>query len=132
MKKSMVVTLVISGALLTGCNDNPATGGTNGDNAQSFTNNTYRTGYGYWHAPYHSWFPYPYNSYWPGRGYYHGGVYSERPYVSEVNSSRPIYTSSTSGGGGTFRSGSTSSGSKSSASSISRGGFGSRGHSASS
>lgn len=130
MKKSMVVTLVISGALLTGCDSGTQTPGTAGDYSQSLTNNTFRTGYGYWHAPYRSWYPYPYNSYWPGRGYYHGGLYTEQPYVSVITSSQPTVSGS-SGGGSRNWFHSTSSGSSHSSGSISRGGFGSSGHASS-
>src|ERR1700733_507315 len=108
MKKSMMVTLVISGALLAGCDDNQNAWGDNQD--QVVTNNTYVPGQGYWHAPYSGWYPYPYNSYHPGRGYYHGGFYSAAPHVSSVTSSHL-------------------SGSSSHSSSVSRGGFGGSAHS---
>ncbi len=104
MKKSGLVTLVISGALLAGCEDRPGNGDWQyGD--QPLTNNAYSPGHGYWHAPYHGWFPYPYNSYYPGLGYYHGGTYSETPHSSGITSSRPFVSSRTTSG-------------------ISRGGFG--------
>ena len=98
MKRSKLVTLVISGAILAGCDDR--SGGGNwqyGD--QPLTNNTYSPGYGYWHAPYSSWYPYPYNSYTPGLGYYHGGTYSESPHVSSITSSRPSIATSRGGFG---------------------------------
>jgi hypothetical protein len=107
MKKSRLVTLVISGALLAGCEDRPVNRDWQyGD--QPLTNNTYSPGHGYWHAPYHDWFPYPYNSYYPGQGYYHGGNYSMTPHASDIISSRPSSSSSSRGTSG----------------SISRGGFG--------
>ena len=114
MKKSRLVTLVISGAILAGCEDRPASGDWQYGN-QPLTNNTYMPDHGYWHAPYQSWYPYPYNSYFPGLGYYHGGLYSEAPHASSITSSRPLFSSG---------SGSSGSGSFGSSGSISRGGFG--------
>jgi hypothetical protein len=110
-----MVTLVISGALFSGCGEKPRIGaaGDWGDgNAQAVTNNTYVPGRGYYHAPYARWYPHPYNSYFPGLGYYHGGNYTPSPNSSRVTASHP-------------------SGSSSHSSGISRGGFGSSGHSAS-
>ena len=87
----MAVTLVVSGALMTGCDAQRYNGGgqdwSSGD--QPITNNTYVAGQGYWHAPYHSWFPYPYNYYRPGVGYYHGGIFSDAPESSPIVQSFP-------------------------------------------
>ena len=55
----------------------------------TYTNNYYVHGAGYYHAPYRAWYPYPYNSYLPGRGYYHGGQWTSNPDVGSVNASRP-------------------------------------------
>jgi len=114
MKRSKRLTLVIFGALLTGCDEPSDPSNSRGQygRGQSLTNNTYVPGHGYYHAPYHSWYPYPYNSYHPGLGYYHGGDFSPSPHTSPVTASRPI-------------------GSSARASFISRGGFGAFGHSAS-
>jgi len=105
----------MSGALLAGCNDDsnnwPET-----NNGQPITNNTYYPGYGYWHAPYHNWFPYPYNFYRPGFGYYHGGSYSESPELSSIRSSVPFGSSGIGSRGSSFSGGEHGG--------ISRGGFG--------
>jgi hypothetical protein len=80
-----MVTLVLSGALLPGCDDPWQT--QNDPPSPQITNNTYAPGYGYWHAPYHSWYPYPYNYFRPGYGYYHGGIYSAAPDFSPIRAS---------------------------------------------
>src|ERR1700743_3159448 len=85
MKKSTTVTLIISSALLAGC-DRYQGNGPYGVN-QTYTNNEYVPGQGYWHAAYHDWYPYPYNYYRPGFGYYHGGTYSDAPEESPITSS---------------------------------------------
>src|SRR6185436_14827190 len=88
MKKSQAVALVISGALLAGCNssDDLSQGW---DDSRTYTNNTYRTGAGYYHAPYRGWYPVPYNHYDPARGYFHGGQYTAVPHESNVTASKP-------------------------------------------
>lgn len=124
MKKSALVTLVLSGALAGGCDDGRQSADSGYTASTSVTNNTYVPGRGYYHAPYHEWFEYPYNYYRPGFGYFHGGAYSPQPYVSDVFSSFPSGSAGYSGGGGEgahFGSGESSSG-------VSRGGFGSIGH----
>ncbi|HEY3853325.1 MAG TPA: hypothetical protein VGO67_02905 [Verrucomicrobiae bacterium] len=122
MKKSTLVTLVLSGALVTGCDDRRQNSDWSSGNGEVVTNNTHVSGLGYYHAPYHGWFEYPYNFYRPGFGYYHGGLYSPEPFVSDVFSSTPSMSGTFGrgyGGGGGFGG---------SSSSISRGGFGSIGH----
>lgn len=116
MKKSAAVVLVISGSLLMGCNDQSR----NDPDYYTRTNNTYQPGPGYWHAPYHGWYRYPFNYYDPSRGYFRGGDWSSQP---EDQTAR-----STSSGGG--YSGSHSSGGffGHGSASVSRGGFGSIGH----
>jgi hypothetical protein len=110
MKKSSVVVLVISGAMLAGCDSSDWS---SSESSQTYTNNHYVAGRGYYHAPYHSWFPFPYNSYDASRGYYHGGQYTTGPHVSAITSSKPTVSSSA------FSRSST----RSSGSSITRGGF---------
>ena len=118
MKKSSLVTLVLSTALVSGCDDQSQyADGSDGATA-SITNNTYVPGRGYYHAPYHSWFEYPYNYYRPGFGYYHGGTYTPRPYASDILVSRPAISHL---GGAHFGPGEARGG-------IARGGFGSIGH----
>jgi hypothetical protein len=125
MKKSTLVTLVLSSALVSGCDD-PSTYGAPGYAASTMvTNNTYVPGLGYYHAPYRGWFQFPYNDYRPGFGYYHGGLYTPQPYVSDIQASpQPTpFTFGGSGGGGGAHLRSTES-----SSSVTRGGFGSIGH----
>ena len=94
MKKSSMVALVISGAVLTGCDSSK---NYLWEDSQTYTNNHYVAGRGYYHAPYRGWYPFPYNDYDPARRtYYHGGNYSTAPQVSSVTSSRPIARSSAS------------------------------------
>jgi hypothetical protein len=91
MKRSSAVVLVISGAVLAGCDSSSSDWGS----SQTYTNNHYVTGRGYYHAPYHAWYPFPYNYYDPARrGYYHGGNYTSEPHVSAVTASRPAVRTS--------------------------------------
>ena len=125
-----MVTLVLSGALAGGCNQRSQvqleTPDPQGTNVTVITNNTYVEGRGYYHAPFHAWFEYPYNYYRPGYGYYYGGNYSSRPYISDIFVSRPSRSVSI----GSFSSGGGSShiGSAAHSSSVSRGGFGGISH----
>jgi hypothetical protein len=125
MKKSTLVTLVLSGALAGGCDDQSQNGRSGQAANTILTNNTYTPSLGYYHAPYRGWFEYPYNYYRPGFGYYHGGTYSPQPEVSDVVASFPSrpFTFGTGGVGGGGHIGSIAS-----SSSVSRGGFGSIGH----
>lgn len=122
-----MVTLVLSGALISGCNNqsNQTSGGDWDYADQSVTNNTYVAGRGYYHAPYHAWYEYPYNYYRPGYGYYYGGLWNPARNESTVVYSKPGYSGS-SGSSSHF-----SSSSSHSSSSISRGGFGHSGSSSS-
>lgn len=120
MKKSTMVTLVLSSRLVAGCDDNPAIGdwSTQGASAtNTVTNNTYVAGRGYYHAPYYRWYEYPYNFYRPGFGYYHGGFYTRDPEVSAITVSRPMASARSFGS----KMGTSSRG-------ITRGGFGFTGH----
>ncbi|HZM06402.1 MAG TPA: hypothetical protein VFC44_25655 [Candidatus Saccharimonadales bacterium] len=124
MRKSAAVTLILSGSLLTGCDPNRngiAPHNADSANDAPYTNNTYHAGYGYWHAPYRAWYPYPYNYYSPGLGYYHGGGWSSAPEESSVAASSSLVR-----GAGERITGARSS------SSITRGGFGSIGRGAAS
>lgn len=138
MKRSAVVTLVISGALLAGCDDKPAynqsaynSGDWSSNTNSAITNNTYVAGQGYWHAPYHAWYPYPYNYFRPGFGYYYGGRYYDHPDLNPIGASTPrSFTSSgTRVGSGYTGAGSSESSSGGSHSSVARGGFGGSAHS---
>jgi hypothetical protein len=124
MKKSALVTLVLSSALVSGCDDRSQYGDPGYAALPSVTNNTYVSGLGYYHAPYHGWFEYPYNCYRPGFGYYHGGIYTPQPHVSDIFSSPPSIPSISGGNGGEA----AHFGSTGSSSGVTRGGFGSIGH----
>lgn len=127
-----MVTLVLSGALLSGCDDRQPyrhTSYPGYPSGTNVTNNTYVPGLGYYHAPYHNWFLYPYNYYRPGFGYYHGGLYSPSPFESDIVESVPPPPSSFRTGGGGYSPGSSYASSTAAHSSgISHGGFGSTGH----
>jgi hypothetical protein len=103
MKRSAYITLVlsgaVSGALFTGCGgSSPGEVEERREDGQMLTNNTHVAGRGYYHAPYHSWHPLPYNSFQPGAGYYHGGNYTTTPHVSSISASRsPVSPSRSSG-----------------------------------
>jgi hypothetical protein len=125
MKKSTLVTLVLSGALMGGCDGRNRSGSAGYATDADVTNNTYVSGLGYYHAPYHGWYDYPYNYYRPGWGYYHGGIYTPAPFTSDISSSRPMRSPTFSGGG---IGGGAHFGSVAHSSSVSRGGFGSIGH----
>jgi len=126
MKKSTIVTLVLSGALISACDQRRPYAYAVNATGTNVTNNAYVPGLGYYHAPYHDWFLYPYNYYRPGFGYYHGGFYSPQPDMSDISSSRPGRIPGLVGGGGGFSGSHVGSGGASS--SVSRGGFGSIGH----
>lgn len=129
MKKSGLVTLVLSTALVSGCDDSSQNGTAGYPAGASITNNAHIPGLGYYHAPYHGWYEYPYNYYRPGLGYFHGGTFTPQPFVSDIIASdpsiRPTYGGSAGGDGAHL-------GSTPSSSSVSRGGFGSIGHGGSS
>jgi hypothetical protein len=94
MKRSSAVALVISGALLTGCN---SSNDYSWEDSQTYTNNHYVASRGYYHAPYRAWFPFPYNYYDSARRtYYHGGNYTTDPHVSNVTASQPTARRATS------------------------------------
>ena len=77
--------LVLSGAILSGCSRREESAKAAKD-PQTLTNDTYIAGRGYYHSPFHGFFPFPYNYYAPGMGYYRGGRYHGQP---DVNIPRP-------------------------------------------
>lgn len=96
--------LLLSGALatglgLSGCSDSnppPATGQAwNGavlpdDDNQDQQNDSYVPGVGYYHSPFHAWYPFPFNIHRADRGYYYGGLWHTDPYGGLVPlTSRP-------------------------------------------
>ena len=56
---------------------------------RTYQNNDFTPGVGYYHAPYHSWYPFPYNHYDPSRGYFAGGLWQAVPFALGMLSSRP-------------------------------------------
>jgi hypothetical protein len=90
LKRSERIVLVLSGALAAGtvgCDQGEQAMRLSAEN--TYTNNHYVPGAGYYHAPYHAWFPFPYNSYSPGRGYYYGGNWNAYPDEGKEVASRP-------------------------------------------
>jgi len=55
----------------------------------TYTNNHYVRGAGYYHAPYHAWYPFPFNYHVPGRGYYSGGRWDTSPDDKALFASKP-------------------------------------------
>lgn len=56
---------------------------------RTYANNHHVPGAGYYHAPYHAWFPFPLNYHAPSRGYFSGGQWRPTPFASEMQQSRP-------------------------------------------
>jgi hypothetical protein len=54
-----------------------------------YTNNEYIPGVGYYHAPYHAWFPQPFNYHDPMRGYFAGGFWQAVPWIVALSRSQP-------------------------------------------
>lgn len=59
------------------------------DTNRTYQNNEFVPGAGYYHAPYHSWFPFPFNHHDPARGYFAGGLWQAAPFAADLLSSRP-------------------------------------------
>ena len=161
MKRSKQIRLVLLGGVtagvVAGCDRTPPpppsfasshfepnTNGVNTNDVSAsgvYTNNHYIPGRGYYHAPYHSWYPQPYNYYLASRGFFHGGQWTAQPFNSPVVVSRPaidvaramgrspssVHPSASPGSASSTKSASPSSPGKSGSSSVggtSRGGFG--------
>jgi hypothetical protein len=73
------VVLVLSGAILGGCSRREDSVARAEKTSQVVTNDTYIEGRGYYHAPFHGFFPFPYNHYVPSQGYFRGGQYHSAP-----------------------------------------------------
>ena len=56
---------------------------------QTYANNDFIPDVGYYHAPYHSWFPFPFNHYDSSRGYFAGGLWHAVPLVLSMMNSQP-------------------------------------------
>ena len=93
MKRSTSIRLLligtVAGTTLTGCDSDPVPEHTHLSADNTYTNNHYVHGAGYYHAPYGAWFPYSYNSFTPGRGYFHGGQWNSAPDSTPLQASRP-------------------------------------------
>ena len=76
VKRSKAIVLVLSGALgasLVGCNNRHPADRVTLSSSKTYTNNHYVRGAGYYHAPYGSWHPHPYNTYQLLHKYLHKG-----------------------------------------------------------
>lgn len=91
MKRSRHVRLVLTGAIA-GAALNACTPGSEAPPItanDTYTNNHQVRGVGYYHAPYHRWYPFPYNHHDPLRGYYYGGRWNPQPEPVATTASRP-------------------------------------------
>lgn len=57
-----------------------------------YPNDYYVPNVGYYHAPYHAFYPYHFNTFQSGRGYYHGGSWWPAAMVTGILSSRPSHS----------------------------------------
>jgi hypothetical protein len=93
VKRSKTVSLVLLGGLsagaFTACA--PSAGRTQRVTTETYlTNEDFIPGVGYYHAPFHAFFPQPYNFYDPTRKmYFFGGQWAPAPHRSIVNISAP-------------------------------------------
>jgi hypothetical protein len=100
VKRTHHIVLVLSGAIVStlvplGCSkhepDRSAlepwpspTALPNSDRPVDQDNNAYTPGVGYYHTPFHAWYPYPFNYYMGGHGYYYGGIFHDRAFMGPV------------------------------------------------
>lgn len=91
MKRSRSIRLILLGGLsagaLAGCSQSgkPAISAEN-----SYTNNYYVPGVGYYHAPFRAWYSLPYNHFDPqGNRYFYGGQWGPAAFESITNISQP-------------------------------------------
>jgi len=56
---------------------------------ETYPNNHHVPGVGYYHAPYHAWYPFPFNYHDPARGYYAGGLWQLAPLALALTRSQP-------------------------------------------
>lgn len=91
MKRSRSVPLVLLGTLAAGALAAPAAAAVPRITPQSWLpNDLHLPGVGYYHAPFHAFYPHPYNHFDPGRKqYYFGGQWHAAPHRSIVNISPP-------------------------------------------
>jgi hypothetical protein len=90
VKRSKCIRLFLLGGLssaaLTGCHEKPAISTQN-----YYTNNFYVPGAGYYHAPFRTWYPLPYNHFDTTKQlYFYGGAWNAQPCDSFTNISAPL------------------------------------------
>ena len=56
---------------------------------RTYSNNEYIPGVGYYHAPFFSWYPWPWNFHDPARGYFSGGLWRTAPLLPDRERSSP-------------------------------------------
>jgi hypothetical protein len=98
MKRSSQVVLAISGVVtltLVGCGDSYTEPRTVIQPENTYTNNQYVSGAGYYHAPFRAWYPYTYDYHDASRGYYRGGQWYPTPDIMPIQTSRPTMEAAT-------------------------------------
>lgn len=93
MKRSRTIRLILLGGMsagaLTGCKPGDIRKAPIAQN-NVYTNDYFVPGVGYYHAPFHAWYPLRYNQYDPQqRRYYFGGQWANAPHQSIINISSP-------------------------------------------
>lgn len=79
-----------SAGAFTGCSPSDAEKPLRISSQSVYVNNYFVPGAGYYHAPFHAFFPQPYNTYDPrARMYYYGGHWGVNPYQSAISISAP-------------------------------------------
>ncbi len=93
MKRSTGIRLLLlggisAGATLAGCTPTGREPRITGGSA--YTNDYFVPGAGYYHAPFHAFFPRPYNYYDPQQKlFFYGGQWGKEPFRSVINISEP-------------------------------------------
>lgn len=92
MKRSRSIRLILLGGLsagaLAGCSQSGQKPSISAEN--SYTNNYYVPGVGYYHAPFRAWYSLPYNHFDPQqKRYFYGGQWGPEAYESITNISQP-------------------------------------------
>jgi hypothetical protein len=93
VKRSRSIKLVLVGSLAAGALSGCGPGGVHDapiTTDRVYTNNFYVPGAGYYHAPFRTFFPFPYNHFDSGTGrFFYGGVWSPVPCQNITNISSP-------------------------------------------
>ena len=92
MKRSRSIRLILLGGLsagaLAGCSDTSGIAPITAEN--SYTNNYYVPGVGYYHAPFRAWYTLPYNHFdRQEKRYFYGGQWGPTPFETITNISQP-------------------------------------------